>query len=95
MLFILPETSRSVVGNGSIKPPKYLLLPLPHVMRHCTSTEVVAKPQWRLPNPFKSLKILIRKDNAIVTLAAGLLYVVYPCINTSLSVLLIRVNKLN
>lgn len=95
MAFFLPETSRSVVGNGSIKPMKYLQLPLPNLMCHWTSSDDLASVKWRVPNPFKSLKIIARKDNAVIMFAAGLLYVVYTCINASLSVLLIDVYKLN
>lgn len=99
MAFFLPETSRSVVGNGSIKPSKYLRLPLPRIMCHWTSDDDdhdnLATFRWRVPNPLKSLKILARKDNAVIMLAAGLLYVIYTCINASLSVLLIDVYGLN
>ncbi|KAL8860442.1 MAG: hypothetical protein Q9178_003101 [Gyalolechia marmorata] len=95
MAFSLPETSRNVVGNGSIKPPKYLRLPLPNLMCHWTSSDDLANVRWRVPNPLKSLKIITRKDNAVVMLAAGLLYVVYTCINASLSILFIDVYKLN
>lgn len=95
MAFFLPETSRNVVGNGSIKPFKYLQLPLPKIMCHWTSREEVANVKWRVPNPLKSLKIIACKDNAVIMFAAGLLYVVYTCINASLSVSLIEVYKLN
>ncbi len=91
----LPETSCNVVGNGSVKPPKYLRLPLPNLMCHWTSGDDLANVRWRVPNPLKSLKIITRKDNAVVMLAAGLLNVVYTCINASLSILFINVYKLN
>ncbi|KAK6856153.1 hypothetical protein PG995_008304 [Apiospora arundinis] len=51
--------------------------------------------RWELPNPFKSLRILIRKDNAIIILACGILYVIYTCVNASLSVLFIDIYGLN
>ncbi|KAL8720433.1 MAG: hypothetical protein Q9225_002691 [Loekoesia sp. 1 TL-2023] len=95
MAFFLPETSRSVVGNGSIKPLKYLQLPLPSLMCHWTDSDDLANVKWRVPNPLRSLKIIARRDNAVIMFAAGLLYVVYTCINTSLSVLLIDIYKLN
>lgn len=83
------------MGNGSIKPSKHLRLPIPTIMRHWKDTDAVAENEWRMPNPLKSLKILTRIDNAIIILACGILYVVYTCINTSLSVLLIDIYKLN
>ena len=95
MVFLLPETSRNIVGNGSIRPSKHLRLPIPTLMRHWRESDVVAEYKWRIPNPLKSLTILIRRDNTIIILACGILYVVYTCINTSLSVLVIEIYKLN
>ncbi|KAI1762698.1 multidrug resistance protein [Hypoxylon sp. FL1150] len=95
MIFLLPETSRNIVGNGSIMPPKHLRLPIPNIMRHCKGDDRVAQHKPRLPNPLMSLTILIRKDNAVIILGCGLLYVVYTCINASLSVLFIDIYDLN
>jgi predicted MFS family arabinose efflux permease len=64
-------------------------------MRHWKETDVSVTHKWRFPNPLKSLRILARRDNAIIILAAGLLYVVYTCINTSLSILFIDIYNLN
>ena len=95
MTFFLPETSRNIVGNGSLRPSKYLRLPSSIIMRHWKDRDVVADRQWRMPNPLKSLTILARRDNAIVIIACGILYIIYTCINTSLSVLFIDIYKLN
>jgi hypothetical protein len=96
MLLILPETSRDIVGNGSISPKKYLRPPVPLLRGYqCRSHEVLPAPRLRLPNPFKSITILRRKDNAIIILACGLLYVVYTCINASLSTLFVDIYGLN
>lgn len=95
MIFLLPETSRNIVGDGSIRPPKHLRLPVTTLMCHWNDSDVVADHQWRMPNPLKSLTILARRDNAIVILACGILYIIYTCINTSLSVLFIDIYKLN
>lgn len=95
MTFFLPETSRSIVGNGSIRPSKHLRLPLGNSMCHWKDDDTHAKQKLRIPNPMRSLTILIRRDNAVIIVACGLLYVVYTCINTSLSVLFIDIYKLN
>ncbi len=95
MIFLLPETSRSIVGNGSLKPPKHLRLPMTTLMCHWKDRDPAANHKWRMPNPLKSLTILVRRDNAIIIIACGLLYVVYTCINISLSVLFIDIYKLN
>ena len=95
MIFFLPETSRNIVGDGSIRPPKHLRLPIPKLMNHSNDSDVVPPPKRRMPNPLKSLTILTRRDNTIIILACGILYVIYTCINTSLSVLFIDIYKLN
>lgn len=64
-------------------------------MSHFTLDGTEATGKRHLPNPLRSLTILIRKDNAIIIFACGLLYVVYTCINTSLSVLFIDIYQLN
>lgn len=95
MVFLLPETSRNIVGNGSIRPSKHLRLRIPRLICHWDESDVVAKHKWRMPNPLKSLTILIRRDNTIIIIACGILYVIYTCINTSLSVLFIQIYDLN
>ncbi|KAK7756562.1 hypothetical protein SLS62_001399 [Diatrype stigma] len=96
MALFLPETSRSIVGNGSIRPAKHLRLPVPGpLMCHWQESRDTAPHIWRVPNPLKSLVILGRKDNAVIILACGLLYAVYTCINASLSTLFIDIYGLN
>ena len=48
-----------------------------------------------MPNPLQSLKILLRKDNAVVVLAIGLMYTVYACNIATLSTLCIEIYGLN
>ena len=95
MVFFLPETSRHIVGNGSIRPAQLSRLPLGSFMCHWRDNDVVPAFRRRIPNPLKSLVILCRRDNAVVIFACGLLYVVYTCINASLSTLFIDVYNLN
>lgn len=92
MIFLLPETSRNIVGNGSIQPPRHLQLPVPGLMCERRQDEPTQNQRpRRIPNPLKSLAILIRKDNFLIIVACGLLYVVYTCINASLSTLFIEI----
>lgn len=96
MIFLLPETSRNIVGNGSIRPPRYLRLPIPGLIseqKQDKQSPGQHRP-WRLPNPLKSLAILTRLDNFIIIFACGLMYVVYTCINASLSTLFIEIYDL-
>lgn len=95
MVFLLPETSRHIVGNGSTKPARLSRLPVGTSMCHWQDVDAVAVYRRRIPNPLKSLAILGRRDNTIVISACGLLYVVYTCINASLSTLFIDIYKLN
>ncbi|KAJ4164824.1 hypothetical protein LMH87_006480 [Akanthomyces muscarius] len=97
MIILLPETSRTVVGNGSIAPPTFSKLPIPRIFRSIPPHDVDSSkiPRLRLPNPFNSLTILLRKDNFIIITACGLLYVVYTCINASLSVILVGMYDLS
>lgn len=94
MILCLPETSRNMVGNGSTSPPKYLRLPISIWSSHSRDIDTTAGHRWRMPNPLRSLTIIARRDNTVVILACGILYVVYTCINTSLSVLFIDIYKL-
>jgi MFS family permease len=94
MLLCLPETSRKIVGNGSVCTTK-LLLPPPLIMHHWSAHDIEPARIRRMPNPLKSLMILRRLDNAVIILACGLLYVVYTCINASLATLFVDVYHLN
>ena len=93
MVLLFPETSRKIVGNGSTRPVKHWIPP-PLIMRHWDKTESEPANTRRIPNPLKSLMILRRVDNAVIILACGLLYVVYTCINASLSTLFVDVYQL-
>lgn len=93
--FSSAETSRNIVGNGSRKPPVYLVLPISRFMRHWKGADEPSRRKSQTPSPLKSLVILWRKDNATIILACGLLYAVYTCINASLSTLFIEIYQFN
>jgi hypothetical protein len=94
MLLCLPETSRKIVGNGSIRPTKPLVPP-PLIMRHWNASDVELARIWRMPNALKSLMILKRLDNVVIILACGFLYTVYTCINASLATLFVDLYHLD
>ncbi|KAI8630215.1 multidrug resistance protein [Xylariaceae sp. FL1651] len=96
VVVFLPETTRSVVGNGSIAPPKFLQLPFRSFMCHWEQPDTTTTHhRRRTPNPLNSLLIITYKDNATIILACGLLYAVYTSLNASLSVLCIEIYKLD
>jgi hypothetical protein len=64
-------------------------------MQHWKEGGATMSRGGQIPNPMKSLKILVRKDNIIIILACGLLYAVYTCLNASLSLLFIDIYDLN
>lgn len=97
IILFLPETSRKIVDDGSIPPPPILRLPIPTIFRHWEDSKENPEHQLklRMPNPLRSLKILFRRDNFVIIFACGLLYLVYTCINVSLSVIFIDLYGLN
>ena len=71
----LPETNRKIVGNGSIRPPKALLLPIPRIFQHWkveNESESMHR-EWHIPNPIKCIKFLGRKDTALIIVSLGIL----------------------
>ncbi|KAJ8133464.1 hypothetical protein O1611_g172 [Lasiodiplodia mahajangana] len=68
----LPETNRALVGNGGVKPPKVLRLPLstkgfmqPWEKDDGPVGPIPPRTVRNIPNPIQSLRILSRKDVAI------------------------------
>ena len=98
MLLSLPETARGLVGNGSVAPPKLLRLPFGNILcpwKLTVNEHEPARPERHVPNPLKSLRILMRTDTAIVVVAGGITYTIYVCIHASLSTMFITVYGLN
>lgn len=89
MALILPETARTIVGNGSIPPPRYSRPWVPTIMRpwknngEQTASMILRKRSF--PNPLRSLKILCRPDTGVSILAGSILYMVYCSSHASLS----------
>ena len=107
----LPETSRYVVGNGShdvsgvhrtlfsyiqgLKPS------LPHngaVAAKGALPLQQSQPmprRFRIPNPLASLRMLWAKDTAMITTIYGIYYLVFSCLQASLSPLFIDLYHLS
>jgi MFS family permease len=94
LIFVaLPETSRAIVGNGSL-PSKGIYrsfvpqLVEPRKLRAATShgtCDGEMKTEFALPNPLASLKLLRHLDIATVVFCNGMYYMIYCCIQASLS----------
>ena len=99
MVLTLPETARSLVGDGSVPPPRLSKLPLSRLYNHqqcCLEAEThVSRDKMHIPNPMKSLLILTRKDNLCLVVAGAITYTIYCCLNASLSSLFIDIYELN
>ncbi|KAF4341760.1 dityrosine transporter [Fusarium beomiforme] len=77
IIFIfLPETCRSVVGNGSITPPWWNMSLIGYLkQRKLGNTESVAeKSRRKRPNPIASLKILFDKETGLILGFSSLMY---------------------
>lgn len=95
ILFTLPETARCLVGNGSIPARGINRTFVSFISEwHTPRTEAQShgiRPKLSLPNPLASLKLLFLKDVAIVLVCNGVYYMIYCCVQASLSSLFIEV----
>lgn len=91
MIISFPETGRAIVGNGSIPAGginrSLLSWILPQRQMGETTPTAPQKPKLRVPNPLTALKILFRKDVALLMYANGVFYMNYQCSQASLSAL--------
>ena len=101
ILFVLPETSRNVVGNGARlrsparRPFVSLLVPkltIPSAARkpkqeNGTSIANVGETEGvrSRPNPLRTLRLLLFPDAAVVASLSGLFYLIYYCVQASIS----------
>jgi predicted MFS family arabinose efflux permease len=98
-LLFLPETGRNVVGNGS-KPASGVNMSLLKLLRTRRTPEArhgesSGRPKVRVPNPFKSLRIIFHKNTALVLSSNAIFYMKYSCVQASLSPLLMKIYGLN
>lgn len=98
ILLALPETSRIIVGNGSL-PTSGIYRTWVSIFRlkkklddkPDNSVLSIRRLKWIFPNPLACLKLLAMKDVAVILLCNGIYYTVYCCIQASLSTLFIDV----
>lgn len=94
---LLPETARSVVGNGEIEAPGWNRPLLPRAkFRSEKSTRqssnslihsskvLKTRDLWRNANPFKSLRLLLYRDNGLVVWSSAIVYAAYYVIQASM-----------
>jgi len=98
IVICLPETSRKIVGNGSIPGRgvnRTILSGLRRTPKTSADDSEVPKPIFRIPNPFTCLRIVFHKDTALVLFANAIFYTNYSCMQASLSPLLMHIYGLN
>ncbi|MBE3046450.1 MFS transporter [Candidatus Bathyarchaeota archaeon] len=99
VLFLLPETARSIVGNGASLPRAWRR-PLLSVMcgvripkggdKPGASMDLGCPPR-RVPNPLRSVRVLFHKDSSVVALISGVFYMVYYCVQAFIAVQLKKI----
>ncbi|KAJ5657798.1 Major facilitator superfamily domain general substrate transporter [Penicillium longicatenatum] len=97
----LPETARSIVGNGSRK-VSTLYRPIVSYGLSRAPTDVtagneedVAPRKFRIPNPLASLKVLASRSSILITGINGIYYMDFSCLQGSMSTLFIDIYKLS
>ena len=80
----LPETGRSVVGNGSVPCPWWNVSLVGSFRKKTTADADTIKPAKRRPNPIASLRILAQGGPAVVLGFGSLMYGGYFAIMTTL-----------
>ena len=95
VIFLLPETARNVVGNGSIPVSGIHRLPLIRKMPDSEQFSNFTRHGWRFPNPLTCLYLFGDKDTAILILTLSIFYMTYTCLQASLSPLFISLYGIN
>jgi len=98
LLIFLPETSRKLVGDGSIR-PAHLMSRSPYSFLSPRWSHPTPKDQAAavisLPNPFSCLVALFDRSNLIIVVVGGLQYTIFGCLAASLSTQMIQIYSLD
>lgn len=99
VMFLMPETSRKLIGDGRIEPSRTINKTILAFLRPKipSSLRKVSKdvPKLRVPNLLSCLRTLLQKASFLVILVGGIQYTIYGCLATSLSTLMIKMYDLN
>lgn len=98
VLLLLPETARSVVGNGSIAPTGMNKPLLPYLSPKTTvkrehfeksSRSLLQKILAVTLNPLKAVRLIFEKETGLILLVAAMFYMIYYIVQASLPGLLL------
>ncbi|KAI0444623.1 major facilitator superfamily domain-containing protein [Xylaria telfairii] len=99
VVLFLPETSRKIVGDGTLLPgtANRALVPIltPKQRRKESSPPSKNSKRFYFPNPLKPLALLRRPNTAIVVGSVGVWYTVYSCLQASLSSLFTQIYRVS
>lgn len=90
MLLCFPETSRSIVGNGSMSPQKWNASVMDSIRRrqqqnkHVTSQRETVTHKRHRPNPLKAVQIAFQREAGVILFFGALLYAGYFSVLSSL-----------
>lgn len=94
VFFLLPETARGIVGNGFSVPsawrrPFISVVTSTNIPKAAGRVPHVVEPgqtrKLRFPNPLRSLRILFYRDSSIVVGMSGIFYLIYYCVQASIT----------
>ena len=100
LALFLPETSRKLVGDGSIPPPRLINRSI-YTIWKIRQSPGIARLQTaenapiRFPNPISCLTALFQKATFLVLIVGALQYTVYGCLAASLSTQMISIYQLD
>jgi MFS family permease len=95
IFFVLPETARNIVGDGSLKPPWTSRTPFlsnTYRDRSALSEKRRSRP---VVNPLSCLVLLWDYCNAIVISSQSVCYMTLTCLQASLSSICFQIYRLN
>jgi MFS family permease len=93
VIFCLPETLRSVVGNGNTRLPRFQMPVLQFLLPSGWKISPMRAPSgtkmgwYRGPNPIKTLQTLRDPGTFVAVCVMAIYYTIYSCLQSSLSTL--------
>jgi len=94
MILVLPETARSITGDGGIPGRSWHQAPIALLKKtegKCKDTPSAPTKHTHIANPFRSLTLLFYPDTAPVILINSITYTTYCGLQASLSSLFIQI----
>lgn len=93
---LLPETCRSVVGNGSIPVPPWNKAIFPILRPRAPdlppeNSQQKRETHTKFGNPFSGLALLRHRATLVVSVCFGIYYMVHTCLQASLSTIFVQV----